>query len=346
MKRFGSVFMIMLIAFILMCCGRKEGSFLPGLYAEIETSKGNCTIRLDFDKVPMTVANFVGLAEGTIKSVMRKGLRFYDGSVFFRVVKNLMVQGGDPYGDGRGGPGYIIPFEYYPTLKHDRPYVVSMLRTGLSIHGCQFVILLKPAPWLDGRQPVFGRIVHGKEIADVLETGDIIRTVTIKRIGSAARAFKVDQDMFETMLRNVKARILDEQRREEEKHITEIKQRWPGLIESSSGLLYKINQEGKGESPEEGDKVIVNYKGELLDGTVVISSKNEGDYLSFINTDIIKGMNEMIFQMKKGESRLVITPPDMGFGEAGLPGLIPPHSFLIFTIELIDFIAGEEGEEQ
>jgi peptidyl-prolyl cis-trans isomerase A (cyclophilin A) len=342
MKTFRSVCIIILIPFALLCCTRKKGNFPPGLYAEIETSKGQLVIRLDFDKVPMTVANFVGLAEGTIESVMEQGQHFYDGSVFFRVITNLMVLGGDQYGDGRGGPGYTIPFEYHSTSKHDRPYCVTMIRCGLDIHGCQFAILLRPAPWLDGRQPVFGQVVRGKEIVDALEQGDNIRTVTIRRIGTAAHAFEVDQEMFETLVRNVKARVREEKKREEEQHFAGIKQRWPGLIESSNNILYKISKEGKGESPEEGDNVVVGYRGELLDGTVVMSSESGSTYSAFVTG----GLKEMIFQMKKGESRLIIIPPDMGFGEAGLPGLIPPYSFLIFTIDLIDIKGNEEKEKE
>jgi peptidylprolyl isomerase len=165
-----------------------------GLYARIETERGAMVARLDYREAPLTVGNFVGLAEGLLKwrdpeSETIRQSRFYDGLTFHRVVKDFVIQGGDPEGTGRGGPGYYFPDEFSPALKHDGPGVLSMANAGPDTNGSQFFITFAATPWLDGRHSVFGRVVQGLDVIGRIAAGDRIRRVTILRIGTEARAF-------------------------------------------------------------------------------------------------------------------------------------------------------------
>jgi peptidylprolyl isomerase len=166
------------------------------MYATIETTKGTVVALLEYQKVPMTVANFVGLAEGTIENSARKpGEPYFDGLVFHRVVPDFVIQGGDPEGTGRGGPGYRFP----PDLRHDSPGVLSMANAGPGTNGSQFFITHRPTPHLDNRHAVFGRVVEGMDVVNAIEQGDSIVSVRILREGEEARAFKADQQAFDRL---------------------------------------------------------------------------------------------------------------------------------------------------
>lgn len=173
-----------------------------GLYAKIITSKGDILIQLEFEKTPLTVTNFVGLAEGTKSSNRGKGVRFYDGLTFHRVIPDFMIQGGDPDGNGTGGPGYTFPDEIYSTLRHNTPGVLSMANAGPDTNGSQFFITHTKTPWLDGKHTVFGHVIEGQDVVNAIRQGDIIKTIQIIRIGKKAAAFKADQVSFEMLLLN------------------------------------------------------------------------------------------------------------------------------------------------
>jgi cyclophilin family peptidyl-prolyl cis-trans isomerase len=164
-----------------------------GLYAEIATPKGVVTCRLEYEKAPMTVMNFVGLAEGSLGPEPRRP--FFDGLTFHRVVQGFVVQGGDPLGTGEGGPGYTFPDEFVQSLRHDSAGVLSMANEGPDTNGSQFFITLAPADRLDFLHSVFGRAVRGAEVLSRISQGDSMR-VRIIRIGRGARAFKADRGAF------------------------------------------------------------------------------------------------------------------------------------------------------
>ena len=139
------------------------------MHAHFTTTEGNFKIRLFDTEVPNTVANFVGLAEGTKefvdpKSGQKTTRPFYNGLVFHRVIDNFMIQGGDPLGNGTGGPGYKFADEFNAKLKHDKPGILSMANSGPNTNGSQFFITLVPTPWLDNRHSVFGEVVEGMDV--------------------------------------------------------------------------------------------------------------------------------------------------------------------------------------
>ncbi len=196
-------FIAVLLLFIFTAAQSLAGENPPlpnGLYAKIMTSKGDIIVKLEFERTPLTVTNFVGLAEGTKDSNRGKGVRFYDGLTFHRVVPDFMIQGGDPKGNGTGGPGYTFPDEIYSTLRHDGPGILSMANAGPDTNGSQFFITHTKTPWLDGKHTVFGRVIEGQDVVNAIRQGDAINHINIIRIGKKAAAFKADQVSFEMLL--------------------------------------------------------------------------------------------------------------------------------------------------
>jgi cyclophilin family peptidyl-prolyl cis-trans isomerase len=195
MRRLIVVYIILLV----LCAGINQGSAVEdrkGIFAEIQTDKGDILVRLFYEKTPMTVANFLGLAEGTLKwkdplTGEQKLAPFYNGLTFHKVIPGLMVQGGDPKGNGHGGPGHNFEHEFHPALRHDHPGTLGMLNKGSFTHGSQFFITLKAAPFLNDKHTVFGRVVEGQKVVQKLAKGDRIIRITILRQGVRAMAFKL-----------------------------------------------------------------------------------------------------------------------------------------------------------
>ncbi|MDR0501973.1 MAG: peptidylprolyl isomerase [Treponema sp.] len=314
-----------------------------GLYARFTTSRGDITVRLDYERAPLTVCNFVALAEGTMN--VHRGKRYYDGLNFHRVIskgngdaQDFMIQGGCPLGNGSGGPGYSFPDEIDPALKHDRPGILSMANAGPGTNGSQFFITIVPTPHLDGLHTVFGYVVQGQDVVNKIKKNDKITKVTIIRNGPAAAAFKADQENFDRMLIQVKEAASGKLLAQRQADIAQINSKYPNTTETKSGIRYIIQKQGTGSRPAAGKTVRVNYTGSLLNGKVFDRSDVRGGPIEFQagSGKVIQGWDETVLEMRVGEKRLVIIPPELAYGERAVGnGLIPANSFLVFEMELV-----------
>ena len=191
MKKIKTLFNLILISFLSISCTAQD-NLKDGLYAKINTTKGSITVKLEMEKTPMTVANFVGLAEGKIPNTAKPaGTPFYNGVTFHRVIANFMIQGGDPSGTGAGDIGYEFRDEIHPSLKHDRAGTLSMANKGkgTNTNSSQFFITHKDTPWLDGAHSVFGYVIEGQGTVDLIREGDVIKNIEIIRRGDKAESF-------------------------------------------------------------------------------------------------------------------------------------------------------------
>jgi peptidylprolyl isomerase len=311
----------------------------PGLYAKFSTSKGEIVCLLEFEKTPLTVANFVGLAEGTIKNDKKEaGAPYYDGLIFHRVIPDFMIQGGCPEGSGRSGPGYQFPDEIDSSLKHTGPGILSMANAGPGTNGSQFFITHKATPWLDGKHTVFGHVVTGQDVVNKIAKDDKIKKLTILRVGDKAEAFKSDQATFDSLLANFDKIQKEKAAKAAAGQLAKIKEMFPAAEKTDSGLMYVVKEEGQGASPERGATVSVHYTGKLLNGTVFDSSVERGAPIQFpVGAGrVIPGWDEGIMMMKAGGKRTLVIPPELGYGARGAGGVIPPNAWLVFEVELLD----------
>lgn len=308
-----------------------------GLYAKIETEKGDILLSLEYEKAPMTVANFVGLVEGSLNHESPDE-PFYDGLNFHRVIQDFMIQGGCPKGTGTGGPGYTFPDEFEPSLRHDKAGILSMANSGPDTNGSQFFITHGATPWLDDKHTVFGHVVEGQDVVDSIEQGDRIDHIEIFRNGETAKSFVIDKQSFTEQVAKSMERKREQEAKKQGAVQQEIENRWPEATITTSGLRYIITEKGSGQtSPKKGQTVTVHYTGSLLSGQVFDSSVKRGQPAQFAIGQVIEGWNEALVEMKKGEKRTLIIPPELGYGQRGYPGVIPPNSYLVFDVELLDF---------
>lgn len=319
-----------------------------GIYAKMETSKGELIIQFFDQDAPVTVANFVGLAQGTIENKAKaKGVPYYDGIVFHRVIKNFMIQGGDPQGTGMGDPGYKFDDEKND-LKHEGKGYLSMANSGPNTNGSQFFITEVPTPWLDGRHTIFGKVIKGEDVIDAIansETGAQDRPkeeikivkVTVFTKGDAYEKYdaaKIFNEGKAKIQENNKAYIA-KQEVEAAKKLEDLK---TGMTTTASGLLYKITKSNpEGKAPKAGDMVSVHYAGKLTNGQEFDNSFKRGEPIEIpIGVgQVIKGWDEGIQLLKEGEAATLLIPSELGYGTRGAGGVIPPNAWLIFDVELV-----------
>jgi len=310
----------------------------PGVYAQFQTSKGTIVCQLEYQKVPMTVGNFVALAEGKMKnSAKPEGTPFYDGITFHRVIANFMIQGGDPQGTGMGGPGYQFGDEFDPSLRHTGPGILSMANAGPGTNGSQFFITHKETPWLDGKHSVFGHVVEGQKVVDAIAQGDKIEKLTIVRVGDDAQKFdglKAFNDAREAAVKKQE----EAQKAARASFEQLVKEKYPKAQKTASGLYYLIEKQGAGAQAAAGKTVNVHYTGTLADGTKFDSSLDRGQPISFQlgRGMVIRGWDEGIALFKVGGKGKLIIPSDLGYGSQGAGGVIPPNATLVFDIELVN----------
>ncbi len=309
-----------------------------GLYAEMVTNKGTILLQLEFEKTPMTVGNFVGLAEGKIENKSKPlGTPYYDGLKFHRVINDFMIQGGCPLGTGTGDPGYKFPDEIDPSLKHSGPGILSMANSGPATNGSQFFITHKETSWLDGKHTVFGRVVKGQEVVNAIEQNDQITNVNILRKGKAAEGFD-GASVFNFKVEN----FAKEQQAKQSAALDGFKkmmaEKYPNAKSTPTGLMYVMEKEGTGKQATAGSTVSVHYTGKLTDGSKFDSSLDRGEPIEFPlgQGRVIKGWDEGIALFREGGKGTLIIPHTLGYGERGFPPVIPGKAILVFEIELIE----------
>ena len=360
--------------FVFFSCNSQKKAYKDlgdGLFADIETTQGNIIVKLNYKETPVTVANFVTLAEGknTFVKAEYKGKPFYNGTIFHRVIKDFMIQGGDPTGTGMGEPGYRFEDEIVPTLKHDKKGILSMANAGPATNGSQFFITQVPTPHLDGRHTVFGETVKGLEVIDAIantktvmndkpEKDIKINKITIIANGKDAKNFNAVK-VFEDYFKEINKREREKEAKTKAasaKFLEEVKVQEPQAKALPSGVkIFKL-VDGKGKQPNHTHQVMVNYAGYLKNGTLFDSNVKEieeaygkydslreqqGGYQAFpmpynTSAQLIPGFRDALLTMKVGDKIRVFIPAALGYGERGAGDVIPPNSDLIFDIEITD----------
>lgn len=280
------------------CKSSKYAELGDGVFADIQTSKGNIVVKLEYQKTPVTVANFISLAEGenTFVSEEYKDKKYFDGLIFHRVMKDFMIQGGDPLASGMGGPGYKIIDEFNDSLIHDRKGLISMANPGPpNTNGSQFFITHAETPWLDGKHTIFGEVVIGLDVVDSIAitpvaagnkpTVDVMMNkVEIIRNGKDAKKFDavaIMTDFFSKEGERLAA--LEKEKQAKMAAVANVKEAFvAGLAEQKakattlpSGLKILILADGGGEKPNLGTQVPVKYAGYLEDGSLFDSNYEE-----------------------------------------------------------------------
>ena len=322
---------------------RKGKKMKDGLYAKIQTNKGDILLNLYYDKTPLTVINFVSLTEGTMHlggAGKPTGNPFYDGLKFHRVINDFMIQGGCPLGTGTGGPGYTFADECIPGLRFDKPALLAMANAGPGTNGSQFFITHVPTPHLNGKHTIFGMVVEGFDVVYSIEGNDTIEQVEIIRVGKAAENFKTGQPAFDEAEQAIEGEKQKAEQEEQEKIKKVIMEKWPEASKTQTGMYFVVTKEGEGDTPKSGNSISAHYSGTLLaNDRKFDSSYDRGEPIQFeVGVGrVIPGWDEALIDMKRGEKRTLIIPPNLAYGERGAGGVIPPNAWLVFDVELIDF---------
>lgn len=353
---------------VLSCS--KYADLEDGLYAVMNTSKGEMVLELHAEEAPITVANFVSLSEGNSKQVSDAYANkpYYNNTVFHRVIKDFMIQGGDPTGTGQGGPGYRFKDEFNEGLTHSSKGILSMANSGPYTNGSQFFITHKETPWLDQRHTIFGRLVKGESVLDSIANtatdptdkpldSILLKSVTIVRVGSEAKKFNANE-IIEEYFFGIEAERESYAKFREERALTfTYTFNSEEVTTTDSGLQFTVLQAATGDKPTMGTEVGLNYAGWLSDGQLFdtniatiaekdqnfeqINAMHRGQFMPLMMTvepdaPMIPGFKEAVLDMSFGEKRLVRIPSNLAYGSQGAGGVIPPDADLIFQLELID----------
>jgi peptidylprolyl isomerase len=331
-----------------------------GLYVEMITEKGTIFLELYPEKAPLTVANFVGLAQGKLKvfDSIKISEPYYDSVKFHRVISDFMIQGGDPTGTGSGGPPYKFYDEADNGLKHKKGSL-SMANAGPNTNSSQFFITHVATPHLNGKHTVFGQVLNGQEVVDEIEQNDRMLDVNIIKKGlkykwfyNPSKIFKKEYEKLRKEYRKEeerkakleaqdKVRLIEAKAKTTEEYKSYfydlVKQSHPEAKQTESGLVYVIKEDGEGESPVKGDEVSLHYTGKHLFGGKFDSSIDRGQPLVFQYEvmNLIKGFDEGVGLSKEGTKIELFIPYYLAYGARGKRPTIPPYADLIFDIEIL-----------
>ena len=351
---------IILFSFVFAECNDKFSYLDEGIYAQMKTNKGNILMKFTEDKTPNTVANFISLAEGKNKFVSDnfKNKKFYNGIIFHRVIKDFMIQAGDPTASGSGGPGYKFNDEI-TDLKHDGPGILSMANAGKNTNGSQFFITHKETPWLDGKHTVFGKVIEGLNVVDSIQQNDTIHDVKIIRIGSNAKNFNAPK-IFSNYFTNLEKMNVEIEEKREIKRLDKI-EKFENLRQNvkktPSGLSYIITKNGNGPKVSSTNKAKAHYavyfeNGNLLDTSMLEvaeslflvneQKKAAGAYSPIIcdispEAQMITGFKEGLKFLREGDEAFLFLPYQLAYGEKGVRG-IPEKSNLIFKVKIVEVL--------
>ena len=362
------LFLLLVLTASFYSCKEEKNKLPDGLYAQIETNKGTIITQLFYDKTPITVANFVTLAEGKNEFITNENLKrkpFYDGLKFHRVIAEFMIQGGDPLGTGSGDTGYKFADEI-TEMKFDKGGVLAMANNGPATNSSQFFITHLETPWLEGKHTIFGQVVEkGMEVVNKIEQGDHIVKVTIIRNGEAAKKFdaaKTFRDYYTVEAENQKNKLALERAANAQyqavfdQKVAEFDALKAKASTTPTGLKYAITKKAGGKKPTAGANVFIHYagfleNGSLFDSSIENISKTFGKYdpnkaaqggyqpMQFqagAKEGLIPGFIEGIEQLSFGDKATIFIPSRLGYGEAGAGGIIPPNTNIIFEIELLE----------
>lgn len=374
MKTIISLLTLSHLLILLTGCTNNNSFQEEGLYAILDTSKGEIILNLEYELAPITVANFVTLAEGKNEYVTEeyKGKRFYDGLIFHRVVPDFVIQGGSPTGKGDGGPGYSFKDEFHDSLQHDSAGILSMANSGPDTNGSQFFITKSPTQHLDNRHSVFGKVVAGLSVVDSIQELDTIKEVRIIRNGLSAKRFN-SKSTFNKYLKNLKEEEekLQKEREEDQKLRDEItkkresinaenQKRFRGYLAEmtdSLGIRFIKTETTQQQPVTEVDSLLIDYSlyftnGELVDTSVFeVAESNLINQLNgrpnkenynpisvnkeFIANGFITGFRLGLSILNVGEKAILYLPYDTAYGENGGNG-IPPKANLIFEVHVTE----------
>lgn len=360
-----SLLFFAILATLSGCKSSQHPDLGDGIFAAIETDKGEIILKLESDKTPLTVANFVALAEGNNPFVSDnyKSKKYYDGLIFHRIIKDFMIQGGDPTGTGSGNPGYKFKDEIVDSLSHYKAGILSMANSGPGTNGSQFFITHKETPFLDGRHTVFGEVVQGMEVVDTIanvKTGekdkpiaDVVMThVGIIRNGKEAKKFDAVQIMSAYFAEEeAKLKVMEKAKTD---FLAELALHKSQALALPSGLQIYTLQKGGGEKPKAGQQVNVIYAGFLESGDLFDSNdeavahkfgqynpqRKAGGGYEAIPMDyspearLIAGFREGLLHMAIGDKVRLFIPSHLGYGPQGAGNVIPPNADLIFDLEI------------
>ena len=359
---------IIVLFFIVLSFFALSQTLPDGVYARFSTSKGKILVFLEVEKAPMSSANFIALSEGK-STILGKEFNqpLYNGVKFHRVIKDFMIQGGDPQGTGEGGPGYKFYDEFHPDLKHLGPGILSMANSGPNTNGSQFFITHVKTSWLDNKHSVFGHVVEGQNVVDAIQQNDVIDSISILRIGKKYKKYNpsiifkkyhsiIDrnksilvkqQDQAKSLSKQIykdyflnqskNKLISDKKNNSFLKRVTSIFTPSKKVIQTSSVLVYVIHNPGDTTHPVKGNTISMHYVGKLFNDEKFDSSidRNQIFDLKFKEQGLIPGFEEGLSLVGKGGKITLFIPYYLGYGEKSV-SIIPSYSDLIFELDILD----------
>ena len=294
----------------------------------LKTNFGNIDIELFTKETPRTCRNF-------IQHCMNG---YYNKNVFFRIIKNFMIQTGDPTNTGKGGSSIWekeFGDEFHSRLKFSHRGIVAMAnKNKANTNGSQFFITHVPTDWLNYKHTIFGEVVTGQEVVDSVEQNNTIKSITIVRQGEEAKNFSATQKDFDSL-------IAAQKKLNEEREAKKMAAVIEGCEKTENGIYFKIEKKGNGKKVGSGKKVSVEYKGYLVDGTLFDASKDfhpQGhEPLEFTTGagQMIKGFDQMVQEMEYEETRHMVLPPELAYGSQGYPGVIPGNAYICFDVKVV-----------